>query len=97
MNYTVYIVQCADGSFYTGVTTDVERRLDQHNGLKKGGAHYTKVHGPVTLAYQELCRNRSEALKREYSIKQLTRSEKVSLMAHGLKKKAVRKGVPKKH
>jgi len=80
----VYIVRCADGTFYTGCTNDINNRLQAHNAGK--GAHYTKGRGPVELLYTENVANRSEAQKRESQIKQLTRSEKIELFS-GRKKK----------
>jgi putative endonuclease len=77
----VYILRCADNSLYTGVTTDISRRLDQHNGIIKNGAKYTRNRQPVTLVYQETSKSRSEACKREYAIKDLSRSEKELLVA----------------
>lgn len=76
----VYLVQCKDGSLYTGVSTDVKRRVQEHNGSDKKGARYTRARRPVTLRYQENCANRSEACKREAAIKKLTRSQKISLI-----------------
>ena len=77
----VYILRCADDTFYTGVTTDISRRLDQHNGIIKNGAKYTRNRQPVTLVYQETSNSRSDACKREYAIKALSRSEKERLIA----------------
>jgi putative endonuclease len=77
----VYILRCADNSLYTGVTTDVSRRLDQHNGLVKNGAKYTRNRQPVELVYQETSSSRSEACKREYAIKDLSKSQKEQLIA----------------
>jgi predicted GIY-YIG superfamily endonuclease len=77
--YYVYILACADGSLYTGIATDVERRLAEHNS-SLNGAKYTKSRRPVSLVYQEKCKNRSEALKREYEIKQLSRQQKLTLI-----------------
>lgn len=76
--YYVYLLRCADNTFYTGITTDVERRVTEHNQGKKG-ARYTRVRRPVTLAYKEQSTNRSEALKREYSLRQLSHEEKSKL------------------
>lgn len=75
----VYILQCADNTLYTGITTDVERRLHQHNHTKTG-AKYTRVRRPVNLVYQEACESRSAAAKREYQLKKLTRDEKINLV-----------------
>jgi putative endonuclease len=77
MTWTVYLARCADGSLYTGVTTDPERRLAQHNG--GSGAAYTRGRLPVTLVYCEAAADRSGALRREHAIKQLSRSEKEAL------------------
>lgn len=80
MNYT-YIVECSDGTLYTGWTTDVQKRVSTHNSGK--GAKYTRGRVPVKLVYQEQFDTRSEAMKREYAIKQLSRSEKLDLIQHG--------------
>jgi len=76
----VYILRCADNSLYTGVTTDVNKRLDEHNGITKNGAKYTVSRRPVILAYQESVDSRSVACKREYMIKSLSKSEKETLI-----------------
>jgi putative endonuclease len=74
----VYILRCADHSFYTGVTTDLARRLRQHNaGL---ASRYTRSRLPVTLAYRERSLDRGAALRREAAIKRLTRRAKERLM-----------------
>jgi putative endonuclease len=76
--WSLYIVRCVDGSLYTGITNDLERRLEQHNlGL---GAKYTRGRGPVVLAYAEACADRSEAAKREYAIKQMSPQQKLQLI-----------------
>ncbi len=79
MPYYVYILQCSDSSLYTGVTTDLQRRLFEHNNTGKG-AKYTKIRRPVILVYNKKCENRSMALKCEYAIKKLTRSKKLKLI-----------------
>jgi putative endonuclease len=79
MYYFVYIVQCSDDTLYTGITTDVKRRVDEHNNSDKG-AKYTKLRRPVALVYTEKSDNRSEASKREYVVKKLSRSEKLELI-----------------
>lgn len=81
--WRVYMVRCADGTLYTGVATDVARRVAEHNGTGKTGARYTRTRRPVKLVYQEVAANRSAACKREYRIKQLTRPEKLQLIAAG--------------
>ncbi len=78
--WSVYILRCADNSLYTGVTTDISRRLSQHNGLVKNGAKYTRNRQPVELVYQENSHSRSEACKREYAIKCLNKSQKEQLI-----------------
>ena len=77
MNYT-YILKCRDGSLYTGWTTDLKRRVKEHNSGK--GAKYTKSRRPVALAYYETFESKEEAMKREYAIKRLRRSEKLKLL-----------------
>lgn len=77
MNYT-YIVECSDGSFYTGWTTNLERRIKVHNQGK--GAKYTRARLPVTLKHYESFQTKEEAMRREYEIKQLSRREKQKLI-----------------
>ncbi len=77
MNYT-YIVECSDGSLYTGWTNDLDRRVKAHNNKK--GAKYTKSRTPVTLVYHETFDTKQEAQKREYAIKQLSRQQKIQLI-----------------
>lgn len=76
----VYILRCADNSLYTGVTTDINKRLAQHNGIDKNGAKYTQARRPVELVYQETSQSRSGACKREYEIKCLKKSQKETLI-----------------
>ena len=76
--WTVYILRCADGTLYTGIAPDVEKRLQKHNEGK--GAKYTRGRTPVELVYREEHPNRAEASKREYQIKQLSRAEKLVLI-----------------
>ena len=79
MAYFTYILQCSDTTLYTGITTDLERRVHEHNNSHKG-AKYTKLRRPVTLVYSEIVENRSEASKREHAIKKLSRQEKLELI-----------------
>ena len=76
--WQVYIVKCADGSLYTGITTDVEKRLSVHNAGK--GAKYTRVRLPVEMVYDLACGDRSAASKEEYRIKKLSREQKLQLI-----------------
>lgn len=78
MNYT-YIVQCSDGTLYTGWTNDLEKRIEAHNRGK--GAKYTKTRLPVHLVYYEEFPTKEEAMSREYGIKRLSRTEKLNLIA----------------
>lgn len=78
MHY-VYILECNDGTLYTGYTTDLVRRVYEHNYTKLS-AKYTRVRRPVKLLYSEEYNTRSEACKREYQIKQLSRKEKLNLI-----------------
>lgn len=75
----VYLLRCADGTLYTGVTTDPERRLREHNAGGKLGARYTRARRPVTLAHCEEAASRSEAYRREVAIKKLSRDSKLAL------------------
>ena len=79
-SWFVYIMRCADGTLYTGITTDLARREQEHNAEKKG-ARYTRNRRPVVLVYSEAVENRSEASKREHAIKKLPLSGKMELMA----------------
>lgn len=80
--YYVYIVECADGTLYTGYTTNLSKRLAAHNGTGVSvGAKYTAGRRPVVLRYVETHADKSSALKREYEIKQLTKSQKRQLIA----------------
>ena len=74
----VYILQCSDGTLYTGITNDLERRIQMHsNG---DGAKYTRGRGPLVLRYVEKIESYSSALRREYAIKQLSRKQKLKLI-----------------
>ena len=75
----VYMLRCADGTLYTGITTDVDRRVAEHNGDSGLGARYTRSRRPVTLAYVEPARNRAGAARREAAIKRLDRARKLAL------------------
>jgi len=75
----VYMLRCSDNSLYTGVTTDVKRRLKEHNE-EKAGAKYTRVRRPVSLVYEEAVESRSAACQREYQLKQLKKSDKESFI-----------------
>ena len=77
----VYILRCADGTLYTGITTDLERREQEHNSEKKG-ARYTRSRRPVVLVYSEKVEDRSEASKREHAIKKLSLAEKTKLIVN---------------
>ena len=74
----MYILRCADGTLYTGVTTDVQRRFNAHQTGK--GAKYTRGRGPLELVYREECLGKGAALKRELAIKGLSRDEKLKLI-----------------
>ncbi len=76
----VYILQCADGTFYSGITTDLARREREHN-VGRLGARYTRGRRPVKLVYSEAAANRSEAAQRECALKTMPRSAKLALIA----------------
>ncbi len=78
--WCVYMLQCADGSLYTGIATDAARRLEEHNSNDQLAAKYTRARRPVVLVYQEQCANRTTAARREHQIKRLARREKLSLI-----------------
>ena len=73
------MVRCADDTLYTGITTDLQRRLEEHNGDDRIGARYTRARRPVVLVYSEQAESRSAAACREAAIKKLTRQQKLAL------------------
>ena len=77
--WVLYILECKDGSLYTGITDHLERRLAAHRAGR--GAKYTRGRTPLTLRYLEICSDRSNALRREIAVKRLTRLEKIALCA----------------
>ena len=77
--YYIYILKCKDGTLYTGITNDLERRMAEHEAGR--GAKYTKGRGPLQLVYQEICGDRGTASKREIEIKSLDRKSKLLLAA----------------
>lgn len=79
MSWYVYILRCADASLYTGVTTDLPARVEQHNLGR--GARYTRTRLPVELVYEETAKDRSAALRREIAIKRLPRLAKLALVS----------------
>jgi len=81
MTWIVYILECADGSLYTGITNDLERRMRAHASGR--GAKYTKRRGPFTVRYTELLESKGAALQREAVIKSLDRTAKLALLAAG--------------
>jgi putative endonuclease len=76
----VYFLRCADNSLYAGITTDLQRRVNQHNQCNKSGAKYTRVRRPVSLVYHETATSRSTATQREYQLKQLSKQQKEKLI-----------------
>jgi len=77
--WLVYVVECSDGTLYTGCTTDLERRLAEHNGCDRKGAKYTRSRRPVKLMYAEQHDSRANASRRELAIKRLDRRRKLAL------------------
>ena len=77
-DHHVYVLECADGSLYTGYTTDLERRVAEHDA--GDGAKYTRCRTPVELVHSESYDSRSAAMSREYEVKQLSRAEKERLV-----------------
>ena len=77
MTWSVYLLQCGDGTLYCGIALDVAARLEQH--LAGKGAKYTRGRGPLELVFSETCASRAEALRRERSIKRLPRAKKAAL------------------
>lgn len=81
--WLVYLLECADGTFYCGVTTDMERRLSQHNGLTRGGARYTAGRRPVRLLASRACPGKSAALRFEQAVKNHPRARKLHFLLNG--------------
>lgn len=81
-DWAVYLCRCADDSLYTGVTTDIARRMHEHNHSTRG-ARYTRVRRPVQLVYVEVVADRSAAQRREYQIRTLSRKAKLRLVHQG--------------
>ena len=79
--WQVYLLQCADQSLYAGVTTDLARRLRQHNGQLAGGARYTRARRPVALVWSEACDSRSDAQQREHALRRLSKERKLALIS----------------
>lgn len=79
-SWKLYMLRCGDGTLYTGITTDVEKRLEAHRSGK--GAKYTRGRGPLELVYSEECGSHSDALKRELELKALTRQQKKELIGN---------------
>ena len=77
----LYILKCGDGTLYTGIATDVQKRLEMHRSGK--GAKYTRGRGPLELVHSEECENHSQALKRECDVKKLTKEQKQQLILTG--------------
>ena len=82
-DWWVYLVRCSDQSLYTGVTTNLVRRVDEHNGSQPGGARYTRARRPVALVWSERCNSRSEAQRREAAVRRLSRRQKDRLIDDG--------------
>ncbi len=83
-NWTLYILRCNDQTLYTGITTDIQRRLTEHNQDNRKGARYTRARRPVTLIHQEQFADRASASKREARIKKMKRKEKEELIKNHL-------------
>jgi len=78
----VYYLRCVDNSLYAGITTDLDRRLTEHNNCNKSGAKYTRVRRPVSMVYHEVHLDRKSASQREYQLKQLTKLQKEKLVSN---------------
>ena len=78
--WQLYLLECRDGSFYTGITNRLQERIEAHNDGK--GAKYTRGRGPVKLLYSVECENQSEALKKEFLVKKLSKKKKIHFFIH---------------
>ena len=92
MPWYVYILRCGDGSLYTGISDDVEKRFAAHASGK--GAKYTRGRGPVQLRWYELCEDHAQALRREFQLKRLSRSEKWKIIVENDKNRNTSCGIP---
>lgn len=81
MKWTLYILRCADDTLYTGITTDLDRRVEEHEQGK--GARYTRGRGPFTVVHTEPFRTQNEAARREWEVKRMSRTEKMRLIGKG--------------
>ncbi len=88
MAWYLYIARCADGSLYTGITTDLRARLRRHNTGR--GSAYVRSRGQATLVYAEPCDDRSDALRREATVKAWRRVDKLQLIGQGTTRRAIR-------
>ena len=80
MDWFVYLLECCDGTLYCGITCNIERRLNEHNGILLGGARYTRSRRPVQLVASVSVDNRSEASKLEYLVKKTPKDRKISVL-----------------
>jgi putative endonuclease len=78
-DWYIYVLECSDGSLYCGVSTDIDRRLHEHNNTKRG-AKYTKTRRPVKVVFSFLCANKKEAYQLEYKFKKLKRTKKEKIV-----------------
>lgn len=83
MTWQVYILRCADDTFYTGITADLQRRVDEHNHGRRTASKYTRSRRPVTLVYSETVLDRAAATRRELEIKSMKRQRKIDLIETG--------------
>ena len=83
--WIIYLLECGDKSLYCGITNNLDRRLKQHNGEINGGAKYTQSRKPLKIVYQENAISRAEALKREITIKRMSKKSKKNLISNNYK------------
>lgn len=79
-SWKVYLLECADSTYYCGVAKDIERRVAEHNGLRAGGAKYTRSRRPVKLLAFTICRDKQEAYRLEYAVKAAPRGKKLIML-----------------
>lgn len=82
-DWSVYLLECADGTYYCGVARSLDCRLEQHNGLKPGGAKYTRSRRPVKLLASRVCEDKSSAYSLEYAVKAAPREKKLNVLLAG--------------
>jgi putative endonuclease len=81
LSWYVYLLECVDGTYYCGIAKDIDRRIEQHNGILPGGAKYTRTRRPVRLLASRICENKSAACSLEHTVKDAPREKKLEVLS----------------